>query len=153
MPGRSHPSQLSIEVQSKIVGGNPTGPLIGTVLVEVSMTRITVTDLIRRVVEEQVWDLMNRRKLNTSEAQRALERQYLTDDEVAKQAAGGAVRLPRVLKPLDPEREVRRAIEAFEKGTYLVLVNGRQVAGLSETLTLAESSRVTFLRLTPLVGG
>ena len=54
---------------------------------------------------------------------------------------------------LDPSEEVGKALAAFKKGVYLIYVDGYQPDTLDDVLTLNAGSKVTFLRMTPLVGG
>ncbi len=51
------------------------------------------------------------------------------------------------------ERQYQAAVEAFERNTILVLVGDRQLSSLDEVVRVEPSTEVTFLRLTPLVGG
>ncbi|HKZ63867.1 MAG TPA: hypothetical protein VJ400_05440 [Thermoplasmata archaeon] len=146
----------TVQVESKIIDGNPQVTKLETVSIRLPEMRMTGEDLIRRVVEEQVWDLLSRRKVDEAEARRILERQYLTQEQVDAQAQQGAVRAPRRtsrVPRIDVEAEVRKAVQAFADGTFLIVANGRQVSSLKEEVTFAESGKVTFLRLTPLVGG
>lgn len=53
----------------------------------------------------------------------------------------------------DVEALADSAVAAFERGRFYLLVDDRQVTDLDEVLGLAETSNVTFLRLTPLQGG
>ncbi len=54
---------------------------------------------------------------------------------------------------LDPEEESARALEAFRRNGFVVLVDDRQVDDLDEPVALTAATQVTFLRLVPLVGG
>lgn len=51
------------------------------------------------------------------------------------------------------EHQYAKALEAFEKNGFFVIVDGRQVEDLDEVIPLRESSEVHFLKLVPLVGG
>ena len=53
----------------------------------------------------------------------------------------------------DLEASGYRALEAFKKQTYFVLVNDRQVEDLEEKIALYPKTTVSFVRITPLVGG
>jgi hypothetical protein len=48
---------------------------------------------------------------------------------------------------------VARALEAFERGRFLLLADNRQIEALDEVIAFAAGAKVTFLRLTPLRGG
>jgi hypothetical protein len=60
---------------------------------------------------------------------------------------------PRVQRAIDAGRQVAAALEAFERGRLLVLVDGRQREALDEPLELGAGSEVVFVRLVPLAGG
>ena len=148
-------SSIMVEVESRIVDGNPDLMGLEPVPIELETTEITVEDLIRRTVHEQVDGLM-RRKIGEAEAQRALARQYLSQGEVEKQARMGSIRARakvRGIPRISVESEIKKAVQAFENGVYVVLVNGRQVDSLDETLTLQEANKIAFVRLMPLAGG
>lgn len=53
----------------------------------------------------------------------------------------------------DLAAEIERALEGFRDGSYRVLFDGRPVTNLDEPLSLGLRSRLTFLRVVPLVGG
>ncbi|MCT2277916.1 hypothetical protein M3G91_09800 [Micromonospora chalcea] len=53
----------------------------------------------------------------------------------------------------DPEERTRLTLDAFRRNAFVVLVVDRQVTELDEKVRLHAGSRVTFLKLVPLVGG
>lgn len=56
-------------------------------------------------------------------------------------------------KPIDWKLQFEVACEAFEHNRILILVNERQLDSLDETVVVTADTRVSFLRLTPFVGG
>jgi hypothetical protein len=56
-------------------------------------------------------------------------------------------------RPLDWEKQYASAIGAFQGNGFLVLVDDRQIMGLDETIHLEPQTRITFLKLVPLIGG
>lgn len=57
-------------------------------------------------------------------------------------------------RPLpDWEKQFAKAITAFRGNGFLVLIDGRQITDLDETIRLTAQSQITFLKLVPLVGG
>lgn len=148
---------LTVEVRSRLVGGHEGALALQPVWLELLEERITVSELIRRTVEEQVRELLVKRKLDAQEARQILDRQYLTAEQVAAQAEKGAIRYPsstRTKVPdIDPEAEVRKALRAFKAGSYFITVDGKQMERLDEVVTFAPGTRVTFLRLMPMRGG
>jgi hypothetical protein len=63
---------------------------------------------------------------------------------------GYRLRTPR---RLDWQTQYDKAIEAFARRGYIVLVNDQQVSELDAPVALRSGSEVTFLKLVPLVGG
>jgi hypothetical protein len=60
---------------------------------------------------------------------------------------------PRTSHRLDWQAQYVKAVEAFERPAYIVLVNDRQVTDLDAPVELGSGAEVTFLKLVPLVGG
>lgn len=54
---------------------------------------------------------------------------------------------------VDPEARTRDTLDAFRRNGFVVLVDDRQVTALDEQVHLHAGSRITFLKLVPLVGG
>src|SRR5258708_5405053 len=82
---------LTLEINSRIVGARPEAPALDRVLLELLEQRISVAELLRRTVEEQVRNLTVHRKLAAEDARRALDRQFLSPGEINTQAEQGAV--------------------------------------------------------------
>jgi hypothetical protein len=77
-------------------------------------------------------------------------RGMIQPEESEKTLNGWKLKKPR---SLDWKRQFNRAVEAFEANQILILVNDRQAESLDEEFTVGSTTTVTFLRLTPLVGG
>jgi hypothetical protein len=110
---------------------------------------LTLREFIERVVHAEVAAFGERL------AARKLVR-LLSEREIDEQAARGRVELGgRELEDQDVDAETSAgvALESFEDGLYYVLIDGRQYESLDEQVTVADDSRVTFLRLVPLAGG
>jgi hypothetical protein len=100
-------------------------------------TRFTVADLIRgRVMAELI------------ERSGQLV-QPLVEVTAEEQALNG----PRRDGTPDVERETDRALEAFRRGRFVLLIDGRHVLDENEVIELAPQTQVTFLRLMQLRGG
>ena len=59
----------------------------------------------------------------------------------------------RRFKPIDADRQVQVALEAFRKQQFFVLLKSGQVEDLDQVVSVDEGDTVSFLRLVPLVGG
>ena len=119
-----------------------TGETLLELTLNVSAERITVRDLIRQRVCHEVEEY-NRRKPDTF---RGLVQP--TDSE--RTLNGYRLRQPRTI---DATTQLAKAIDAFQGNQIIMLVDDRQVESLDEEVPLRPNTRVSFLRLTPLVGG
>ncbi len=54
---------------------------------------------------------------------------------------------------VDPEKQVFVALDAFQKNNFFVLIDNLQVADLDEDVLVDARTKVSFIRLMPLVGG
>jgi hypothetical protein len=54
---------------------------------------------------------------------------------------------------VDAEAQFVKAVEAFSRNGFVVLVDDRQIEELDEEIDLVRHTEVTFLKLVPLVGG
>ncbi len=50
---------------------------------------------------------------------------------------------------VDPAAAVATALQAFQDGLFLVVVDGIDYTGLDQLIPLRDDSRITFIRLTP----
>ena len=103
---------------------------------------ITVRELIRGRIYQEVKDY------NTMAP--GLFRGLVEPRGAERELGGYRVRETR---RLDWREQYDSAIEAFEKSRILVLVDDRQAETLDETIVVRPETRVTFLKLVPLVGG
>jgi hypothetical protein len=56
-------------------------------------------------------------------------------------------------KEIDVEKQIYVALEAFQKNGFFILVDDLQVSELDQKIQLKESSSISFIKLTQLVGG
>jgi len=56
-------------------------------------------------------------------------------------------------KPIDWEAQYARAIEAFERNGFFILIDERQAESLDEVIDIRPETQVSFVKLVPLVGG
>jgi hypothetical protein len=108
---------------------------------------LTLRALIARIVGDEVAAFRAR------QADRRLVH-VLTADQVAEGLTRGKVDPGgRVLEQeVDADRAVGTALQAFEDGLYLVVIDGREQRDLDEQVFLGPDSNVTFLRLVMLAG-
>lgn len=150
-------STLTVEVESRFIGNTSRNVDLDSVWLEILEERITVAELIRCTVEEQICTMMEKRKLEALETERLLAQRYLAPSEIEAKAQQGVVRYPHInpsrKTTIDPGLQVQRAQESFRAGNYLILIDGQQAESLEEEWVLTSTAKITFLRLMPLVGG
>jgi len=59
----------------------------------------------------------------------------------------------RERRALDADQQCAKALEAFGRNGFLLLVDERQMTELDEEVAVSSATRVRFLKLVPLVGG
>jgi hypothetical protein len=110
--------------------------------------QITLRDLITRIVRGEVDAFRHRQE------ERRLLR-ALTATDIEKGVVRGKVDMGgRNLKQkVDTDEAIGTALQAFEDGLYLVVVDGAEQRDLDREVYLQPDSRVTFVRLAMLAGG
>lgn len=103
---------------------------------------VTVRELITRRVYEEVQQYNQNRPAVF---------QGLVQPTDAEQALNG-YRLKRP-REIDWERQRDLALEAFEANRFFILVDDRQVEALDENIHFGIDTRVSFVKLMPLIGG
>lgn len=59
----------------------------------------------------------------------------------------------REWKKIDENEQYSKAIQAFERNGFVMLVDGLQIETLDEQIEIEPNMEVSFLKLVPLVGG
>ncbi|MFM9995633.1 MAG: hypothetical protein ACKVU4_07510 [Phycisphaerales bacterium] len=125
-----------------VVDETTAGTVNNRITLECPTERITVRELIRERVYQEVQDY-NREKLGSFRG--------LVQPSEAETALNGYKLKPG--REIDWKTQFERACEAFEARRVLVLAGARQTESLEETIEISRGTEVTFLRLVPLVGG
>ena len=113
-----------------------------TFTVHVSGERISIRELIRLRVTQEVEDFNNR--------QPAVFRMLVQPNDTERTLNGFKFHKPR---PVNPDTQYEKAIEAFEGNGFIVLVDDRQIESLETEIAFRPETSITFLKLVPLVGG
>jgi hypothetical protein len=137
----------TLTIRDETATGRTTGELTLDVLDET----ITVRELIRSRVYQEVQDHNRRKasaepiKFNGLVTPRDEERMLNADAADAAQA--------RHLREIDWRRQFDVACDAFQRNGFFVLVDDKQVESLDELIAVRHDTTVSFVRLMPLVGG
>ncbi len=127
-----------LAVHDETTAGQRTNTLTLDLLTE----RVTVRELIRARIYQEVQDH------NRSGA--TVFRGLVQPTDTEKTLNGFKFSKPR---QLDWEEQYGRALEAFQRNGFFVLVGDRQAEGLDEEFEVTPGTEVSFVKLVPLVGG
>lgn len=119
-----------------------TGSIINELLISIENEHTTVKDLISARVTSEV------EKYNSNPAEFF---KGLVQPSAAEATLNG-YKLKRH-KQIDVEEQVYIALDAFQKNGYFVLIDDVQAETLEQEVMVGKSTKVSFVKLTPLVGG
>ena len=105
--------------------------------------RITVRELLRERVHHEV------REFNRQ--QDKLVFHGLVQPEDSERMLNGSKLKSH--RPLDWEAQFALAVEGFSKNSFFILIDNRQAETLDEAFVVGPQTTVSFIKLTPLVGG
>jgi hypothetical protein len=139
MNGQGAPISVTIKDQSG------AGKVAATMTLDGINSCITVRDLIRTRVREEV------ARYNAATAASTDTFHGLVMPDGAEPTPEGFL-MPR-RRHVDWEEQAGKALHAFERNGFFVLVAGRQVTDPGEILELTADTDICFIRLVQLVGG
>lgn len=122
-----------------------TGQAVHSFLLEFASENITVRDLIRERVYQEVTEYNFR-----SRREGGVFRGLVQPTDAERTLNGFKVPKGR---DIDWEAQFDRAIDAFGRNGFFILVDDRQTETLDESIVISPSTNVSFVKLTPLVGG
>lgn len=151
-------SAFSVQVESLIFGAASQVIPLKTVSFNLESDTISVRTLIEKTVVEQIQTILSANASEAESLRQALSAQYLTPDEIQRQSETGQIRLQPAHgtvppQSLDPEKEIARAIRGFQQKAFKVVIDGEVMESLDDTVVIDSTTKIIFLRLTPLVGG
>ena len=124
--------------------------LVGNVLqstrLEVSGEQLTVRELITARVTQEV------ERYNRSAEERVFKG-LVQPGEVEQRLNVGKHKVDPAKRLIDAEKQCYVALSAFQKNGFIVLVDHKQVEDLEERIVVRDNTTVSFVKLTPLVGG
>lgn len=122
-----------------------TGEPVHEFPLEFPSERITVRELIRERVYQEVTDYNFRRRRDGG-----LFRGLVQPTDAERTLNG--FRLPKD-RDIDWEAQFEHAIDAFGRNGFFILVDDRQAETLDQTIEIGGGTQVSFVKLMPLVGG
>ncbi|TNF79141.1 hypothetical protein FGE05_26660 [Pseudomonas sp. ICMP22404] len=146
---------MELVVHSYCLKGARQEPLLSPVTLTPTSSTLTVAELIRLTVAEQIAALSVQHWLEQAAVREVLDRQYLSERDIRRQAGEGAIVMPqaKASPQLDLDVEIERALKGFESLAFRVLHNGVMLQNLDDLIDVSPPSTIAFIRLMPLVGG
>jgi len=133
---------ITVKIQDATTLNLETDSTSSVFILDLLTERITVRDLIRSRVYQEVKDYNTR--------QPEYFRGLVQPTEAEQSLNGYKLKKPR---QLNWESQLAKAIAAFEGNSFLILVDDEQVTELDEDIVITPETTITFLKLVPLVGG
>ena len=109
----------------------------------------TLRDVLDTVVRHEV-EAFQQRQRHRQFLRVLTQREIQAGVEAGKIDSGGAELEPQTV---DADDAVAVALQAFEDGLYLVVIDDEEQTSLDAPVFLQQDSRLTFIRLTMLAGG
>lgn len=131
-------------MQVKVQEQTFSGKVLDEILLDIQKEKVTVAELISLRVAHEV------SKFNETLSKENKGFAHEVEAKLNTQAHKSSIAQRKLV---DIEKETYRALEAFRQNQVFITVDKRQVESLSEEIILAQDSEVSFIQLTPLVGG
>ena len=122
-----------------------SGKVLNDLTLDVLDETISVRELIRSRVYQEVQDF-NLRGAHANADFRGL----VTPEDAETTLNGARLRTPR---EISWKVQFEKACESFTRNGFFILVDDRQAEMLDDMITLRHDTKVSFVKLTPLVGG
>lgn len=126
----------------KILDQTGGGKITNEISVTFSRERLTVKDIIEARVNKEV-ELYNRKLPDYFSG--------LIQPSSAESTLNGYRMKDR--KKIDAEKQIYVALDAFLKNGFFMLVDDKQVESLDQEVLVSSNTTISFVKLTPLVGG
>lgn len=131
-------NQMTITVKDEAFNGK----VLNEITIALREERVTV----RELIEARVWAEVEAYNKKVPEYYNGL-----VQPSDAEQTLNGYRLKNR--KNIDAEQQVYVALDAFQKNGFFILVNNVQAETLDQVIRINENSHISFIKLTPLVGG
>jgi hypothetical protein len=118
----------------------------GKVLSEIRLEFETEKVTVRDIISERVMQEVNHYNEKLPERFNGL-----VEPSEAEKTVNGYKLKPKKL--IDAEKQVYVALDAFQQNAFFVLIDDLQAESLEQEVTLKEETKVSFIKLTPLIGG
>ena len=131
-------SLLTVRIKDETAGGNTTGEIE----VRFNTELISVKDIIKARVTAEVEGYNNKMPEYFNGLVQPNEAENTMNGFKLKQK-----------RKIDAEKQCFAALDAFNKNAYFVLIDNIQAESLEQMIVINKNTEISFIKLTPLVGG
>lgn len=131
-------SPFTVRIKDETAGGKTTGEID----VRFNTELISVKDIIKARVTAEVEAYNNKMP--------AYFNGLVQPNEAEKTINGFKLKQKR---KIDAEKQCYTALDAFNKNAYFVLIDNIQADSLEQMIVINKNTEISFIKLTPLVGG
>jgi hypothetical protein len=133
---------LCEEITLLVQDENAVGNIYNKLKLNFNKIKVSVHD----IITERVYQEVLKYNQQTEEYKYALVQP--TADEICLNNLQGKPK-----KQIDAEKQLAVALAAFEGNGFFILVDDKQLENLDDVVTIRQNTIVSFIKLTPLVGG
>ena len=117
----------------------PAGDIINEIILKFNNEYITITELIKARIEAEI----ARYQSNVDSYKNGLVIPTHLEARLNE----------KKVKDIDSEKQLYIALEAFKNNGFILLIDDEQVEDLNQKVLVDSATEVSFIKLTPLVGG
>ena len=133
----------TVAVNLRVVDETSSGQVYNETILRLASTRVSARDVIEKRVRQEV------KKFNDA------NKEQLFSGLVQPKGTESELNGYRLKKPkvIDADEQVEIALAGFSENKFFFLVDDLQVESLDDEFGITDETRVTFLKLIPVVGG
>lgn len=137
-PILNHTMSATLSIHDETTSGRRTHSFT----LEFFEERLTVRELIRARIYQEVQD--------HNQSEREVFQGLVQPTQTEKTLSGPG---PKMARAVGWQKQFELALEAFQRNGFFVIVGDHQVETLDEEFTVTPETEISFVKLTPLVGG
>ena len=135
---------MAVQVNLRIVDETSSGNIYNETVLRLASTRVSARDVIEQRVRQEV------DKFNAAKEKKKLFSGLVKPKDAEEELNGYRM---KGKKAIDADKQVEIALAGFSENKYFFLVDDIQVESLDDEFGITDQTKITFLKLIPVVGG
>ncbi len=131
-------------VNLRVVDETSSGKIYNETVLRLASTRVSARDVIEQRVRQEV------RKFNDARKEKELFSGLVQPRDTEQELNGYRLKKEKII---DADEQVDIALSAFSDNKFFFLVDDLQVESLDDEFGITDHTKITFLKLIPVVGG